>query len=146
MRFLLDTGLILRLVNRDDVAHDTVLAAVRRLKDAGHETLSAPRNFAEFWKIFALVRLPRAGLGLSIEVTSRRLRLLERIVSLLPDDPEAYAKWKSIVVDKAVRGAQVHDARLAALMNVSDVTHILSLNTGDFAWYDGFTVLSVSDA
>lgn len=145
MRVLLDTGVILRLVNRDDLAHESVRDAVRRLKDAGHETVAAPQNFAEFWNVCTRPSSARDGLGLSISKTQERLHLLERIVSLLPDHPDAYAKWKAIVVDKSVKGVKVHDARLAALMHVSGVTHILSLNTGDFLRYDGVTALSLTD-
>jgi predicted nucleic acid-binding protein len=36
-----------------------------------------------------------------------------------------------------VSGRQVHDARLAAVMEVHGVTHILTFNTDDFRRYPG---------
>lgn len=41
----------------------------------------------------------------------------------------------------AVQGKQVHDARLAALVLSSGITHILTLNGADFARYPGITAL-----
>jgi len=43
--------------------------------------------------------------------------------------------WRRLVAAHDVRGVQVHDARLAALMEVYGVTSILTFNGGDFARY-----------
>jgi hypothetical protein len=40
-----------------------------------------------------------------------------------------------------VSGVQVHDARIAAAMRVHGVTHLLTLNTGDFTRYPGITAV-----
>ncbi|MGD0461879.1 MAG: hypothetical protein ABSB74_05265 [Tepidisphaeraceae bacterium] len=48
MRYLLDTGILLRLVNRQAVMHEKVREAVRQLKSQGHLTVTAPQNLGEF--------------------------------------------------------------------------------------------------
>jgi predicted nucleic acid-binding protein len=42
-----------------------------------------------------------------------------------------------LVTDHNVRGVQVHDARLAAIMHAYGLNHILTLNQQDFLRYPG---------
>jgi predicted nucleic acid-binding protein len=135
MQYLLDTGILLRLVNRQAVMHDQIRTAVRTLKTQGHITVSAFQNRSEFWNVCTRPATARGGFGLTVQETERRLRTVERITSLLPDAPEVYSLWKDLVVTHAVGGVQVHDAKLVALMMFYGVRHILTLNTGDFSRY-----------
>jgi predicted nucleic acid-binding protein len=61
-------------------------------------------------------------------------------MSLLSDSEAVYQEWRRIIVQYGVSGVQVHDARLVAAMRVHGVTHILTLNAGDFSRYSGITV------
>jgi predicted nucleic acid-binding protein len=45
---------------------------------------------------------------------------------------EAFRIWRRLIVEHEVRGAKVHDARLAAIMQAHDIRKILTFNTGDF--------------
>jgi predicted nucleic acid-binding protein len=47
--------------------------------------------------------------------------------------------WRQLIVTHSVQGKQVHDARLAALMQAHGITHILTLNGSDFTRYPGIT-------
>jgi predicted nucleic acid-binding protein len=80
-----------------------------------------------------------------VEEADRRVRLIERLVRILPDTADAYRKWRGLVVTHAVRGVQVHDARLVAWMLAHGVTHILTLNGTDFVRYPGITVLAPAE-
>ena len=142
MRYLLDTGILLRLVNRQAAAHAEIRAAVRALKAGGNEVVTTFQNMSEFWNVCTRPIEARGGLGLSLEETRRRLRTIERIANVLHDSSEAYARWKELVVAHAVRGVQVHDAKLVALMGLSGITHILTLNPGDFARYPDVTAVT----
>ena len=51
MRHLLDTGILLRLLNRQADAHESIRAAVRRLKSDGHECVTSLQNVCEFWNV-----------------------------------------------------------------------------------------------
>jgi len=141
MIILLDSGILLRLVDRADPLHSSVRASVRALKVRGNRLVMAPQNVAEFWNVCTRPATARGGLGLSIGETETRLRLLERIIRLLPDTPVAYSIWRSLVVSLGISGVQVHDARLAALMYSHGVTHLLTLNTPDFQRYAGITAM-----
>jgi predicted nucleic acid-binding protein len=58
-----------------------------------------------------------------------------------PDTSAVYPEWRQLVVMVGVSGVQVHDARLAAVMRVHGLSHILTFNTTDFARYPGITAL-----
>ncbi|HMJ25231.1 MAG TPA: hypothetical protein VK475_05360, partial [Pyrinomonadaceae bacterium] len=84
----------------------------------------------------------RGGLGLSIEATEMRLRLLERHFPVLPDSPSVYEGWKALVLAHKVIGVNVHDARLVAAMLIHGVTHILTANIKDFDRYAAVTAVT----
>jgi len=74
----------------------------------------------------------RGGFGLTVDEAYRRLRTIERLFRVLPDLPSVAAHWEELVRVHQVQGVQVHDTRLVAQMDVCNVTHILTLNPGDF--------------
>src|SRR5262245_46254864 len=88
----------------------------------------------EFWNV-ATRPSANNGLGLSVAQAQRHLRLVERVFSLLPESPAVYAEWLRLVLVFSVMGVQVHDAHIVAAMKVHGLTHVLTLNTADFARY-----------
>lgn len=70
---------------------------------------------------------------------------LERLFPLVPDSPAVYAQWKKIVLAAGVSGVKVHDARLAAVMLVNGLTHVLTFNTNDFKRFPGITAVNPQD-
>ena len=58
------------------------------------------------------------------------------------DPPAIYQEWERLVVQNAVIGVNVHDARLVAAMLVHGLTHILTFNTSDFARYSEITAVN----
>jgi predicted nucleic acid-binding protein len=97
---------------------------------------------AESWNVCTRPITVRGGLGLTVEATEMRLRLLERHFPVLPDNPAIYEKWKELVLAHNVRGVNVHDARLVAAMMIHGVTNILTANTKDFHRYPDITVVA----
>jgi predicted nucleic acid-binding protein len=53
-------------------------------------------------------------------------------MTYLPDNDLVYANWRRLLIAHGVRGVQVHDARLVAIMQAYGLTRILTLNTSDF--------------
>ncbi len=145
MLVLLDSGILLRLVNRSDPEHVTIRAALRLLKQRGDSLVVAPQNIAEFWNVCTRPASARGGYGLSVAETAQRLRLIERLFQVLPETPAAYPLWKQLIVTHGVMGVQVHDARLVALTMVQGVKHILTLNAADFSRYPDVTALAPAD-
>ena len=100
---------------------------------------------AEFWN--ASTRpIERNGFGLTIEETDENARAIERAFVFLPDNEAVYREWRTLVVRYGVSGAQVHDTRLAAAMLVHGISHILTLNTPDFARFNGIIAIHPNQA
>ena len=142
MRYLLDTGILLRMVNREATMHDQIRRAVRLLKTQGHIVVTTFQNVREFWNVCTRPVEARGGLGLTVDETRRRLRTIERTTTVLPDSAETYGRWKDLVVAHGIRGVQVHDAMIVATMTVYQITSLLTLNPADFARYANITVLT----
>src|SRR5277367_5563942 len=143
MRYLLDTGILLRLPDRTDPLHAIVRESVRSL--SRQELVTTTQNIAEFWNVCTRPSAARGGLGLTDHEGQRRLRLLERFIVVLREPPSAYEKWKNIVITCKVHGRQVHDARLVALMKAYRIKRILTLNAADFARYPGIEAVTPQD-
>ena len=80
-------------------------------------------------------RVVRNGFGLSIGEVRQCVEPIERTMTLLPDNVQVYSAWRRLIVDYNVHGVQVHDVRLAAIMQVYGVPHILTFNQADFMRY-----------
>lgn len=141
MAYLFDSNILLRLIHRHHPDHALVRGAVRTLHERGEQSYYTAQNLAEFWNVSTRPTTARGGLGLSIADTDQAARVLERIITLLPDNPAVYGEWRRLLVAHNVQGVQVHDARLVAAMNVNGVTQILTLNAKDFARYPGITAV-----
>ena len=139
--YLADTNILLRFLLLNDPAYPRIRQAVRTLKTRGELIVTTPQNMAEFWNVCTRPITVRGGLGLKVEASEMRLRLLERHFPVLPDSPAIYEKWKALVVDHQVRGVNVHDARLVAAMMIHGVTHILTANVKDFQRYPNISIV-----
>lgn len=142
MRYLVDTNVLLRLLQRNDPNYGTVRQAVRTLLARRDDLCCSPQNIVEFWNVCTRPASARGGFGLTTAETDRRVRLIERVCTILEETPAVYSEWRRLVVDNSVSGVQVHDARLVSMMNVHGVTHVLTLNGADFSRYRGITSVS----
>ncbi len=137
---LVDTNILLRLTRRNDPQHDKVEASLAMLVESGTTLFYTLQNIAELWN--AMTRpVSRNGFGLTTVETEREVLAIETGMSLLPEREAVYREWRRIVVQNNVSGVQVHDARLAAIMSVHGVRHILTLNVADFGRYHGLIVM-----
>lgn len=143
--YLADTNILLRFLLRNDPAYPAIREAVRTIKARGEQIVTTAQNMTEFWNVCTRPATVRGGLGMSVEATEMRLRLLERHFPVLPDSPTVYENWKALVLMHKVVGVNVHDARLAAAMIVHGVTHILTANVKDFARYPAVTAVVPDD-
>jgi predicted nucleic acid-binding protein len=139
-RYLVDTNILVRLVKRNDPEFALVRGALRTLLVQSTRLCYTPQTMAEFWNV-STRPAERNGYGLTPLEADRRARRIERAFTLLPDGEAVYHEWRRLVVAHTVSGVQVYDARLVAVMQVHDVTHLLTLNDRDFARYTGITVV-----
>jgi predicted nucleic acid-binding protein len=142
---LLDTNVVLRYAQRDHSLNPITQHAIATLKQQGYEFRIAPQNCIEFWNV-ATRPLTRNGFGLTLADADLLLSVIEQIFPLLPDMPGVYSAWRKLVVQFGVSGVQVHDARLVAIMQVYQITHILSFNTADFLRYRSISITVIDPA
>jgi predicted nucleic acid-binding protein len=114
-RYLIDTNVLLRLSRQDDPQQALISAAIGELGRQRSELCYSMQNIAECWNVFTRPA-ERNGYGLTVDETDERVRYIERTMTYLPDNEQVYAIWRELVMANNVRGVQVHDARLAAIM------------------------------
>jgi predicted nucleic acid-binding protein len=142
--YLLDSNILLRLTSRDSALHAHIQRAVRQILQQDVSLFCCPQNVVELWNVLTRP-IDRNGFGLSITEAEEEIQLIEREFGFLPDNQQIHAVWRRLVYDHRVRGRQVHDARLVAVMRVYGLSHLLTLNRADFARYGGITVIDPSD-
>jgi predicted nucleic acid-binding protein len=140
MLYLVDSNVLLRLLQRGNRLHTVVRAALRTVRSRGDRLCCTSQIIGEFWNVCTRPASARGGFGLSVPEADRRARLIERHYALLPDTLAVHMEWRRLLVTHSVSGVQVHDARLVALMNVHGVVNLLTFNVTDFGRYSGIVV------
>ncbi|MEN3001479.1 MAG: type II toxin-antitoxin system VapC family toxin [Armatimonadota bacterium] len=131
---LIDTNVVLRLANSNDLLHTRAVEAVRKLREQQLVPCISPQVVAEFWNVATRPQSAN-GLGWSPQdVLNYVFELLES-VALLHDTANGFYLWLFLVAILGVQGKQVHDARLVATMLAHGVQHLLTFNAQDFARY-----------
>jgi predicted nucleic acid-binding protein len=137
MQYLVDTGVWLRLFDRNDPHYADIRTSLRSLQASGHILSTCPQNIAEFWNVSTRPSTARGGYGKNTAMTELRARFIERSGVILEETPAAYHEWRRLLVQHQIQGVAVHDARLVSMMNVAGIIHIITLNGADFARYPG---------
>jgi len=140
MKYLVDTNILLRLVQKNSPMHLDTQRAILTLKKQGEFLCIIPQNIIEFWAV-ATRPLDKNGLGLSINQAEEESEKLKKIFILELDTPQIFTEWESLVIKYQVMGKQVHDARLAAAMIAHNITHLLTFNVDDFKRFSEIVVV-----
>jgi len=141
MLVLVDTNVVLRVIEPRHQHHIEAVGALRGLRQAGHELCIVPQIHYEFW-VVATRSVTHNGLGMTPEEAAAELANLgPPLFRFLRDERAIYGSWRELVGKYAVLGRQAHDARLIAAMERHDLTHLLTFNTSDFGRYAGKTIL-----
>lgn len=144
MNFLLDTNVLLRSVEKQHPAHGEALCAIESLLNNGEEVCCLPQNIAEFWNVCTRP-VDKNGLGLTTDEAEQELEKIEGVIIVLRDRPEIYDEWRRLVTTYAVKGAQVHDARIAAAMIVHEVKNLVTFNATDFKRFSEVTTITPAE-
>ena len=141
--YLLDTNVVVRLMEPSAPEHVQVGNAVRSLIAAGNTLVLAPQVLIELW-VVATRPVEVNGFGWPPSKAADVVTRLCKQFPLLDEGHPTFARWLALVASAEVRGKRAHDARLAAVMLSQEVTHILTLNTADFDGLPGITVVHPS--
>jgi predicted nucleic acid-binding protein len=131
MPTLIDTNILLRSVQPSHSMHAVALAALENLMKKDELLVITIQNVAEFWNVATRPEKSN-GLGFTIEEAQNSLARLEGFFQILSEDATSYATWKTMLTDRRISGAEVHDARLAAVMRVHGIARIVTFNVSDF--------------
>src|SRR6266403_229482 len=101
MQFLVDSNILLRLVNPADPQNPLAWGAVRKLHSKQDQLCVVPQNIYEFWSV-ATRPTNVNGLGFTVAgVQSEVARLRKLFVSL--DEVSAFiAEWENLVIRHAI--------------------------------------------
>ena len=147
MSYLLDTGVLLRLVDQNDDQHELVRRAVRSLIASQEELLIASQNVAEFLNV---ATRPAANNGFAMaanQAIELFHREIESICSVMVEGESTHGELLRLVERYNVVGKQVHDARLVAIMLTWQVENMLTLNDRHFRRYEpeGIKIVTPAD-
>jgi predicted nucleic acid-binding protein len=146
MQVLVDTNVLVRIVEQQHVHHAVAVESLRNLSLAGHILHLVPQVHYEFW-VVATRSIESNGLGMtSHEVAQELEKLSDPLFRFLRDERAIYNPWHELVCKYAVRGKQSHDARLVAAMIRHGLTHILTFNAQDFARFSEIAVIEPTAA
>lgn len=140
MSSLVDTNILLRSVQPAHPMHPVAIQAVEFLLARGEPLFISIQNVAEFWNS-ATRPIVYNGLGFTLERARSEVARLEDFFEVLSESKHSYTVWKELLMTHNVGGAQVHDARLVALMKTHRLTTIVTFNVQDFVRYTGITAI-----
>ena len=143
MKLLLDTNVVLALLNELSPERTVAAKAIVNRTGRGDTWWLAPQVLIEFR---AVATRPRTANGLGWTLTRVRLQV-ERLLQtslLLEETPRLFPAWLELVARHGVAGKRVHDARLAAMMLVHGITHVLTFDAKGFPVAWGITTVASS--
>ena len=121
MTFLVDTNVLLRMIQQRDSMYADARRATATLIRQNHQLSIIAQNLIEFWAV-ATRPASSNGLALSVIDTAAHIKTFKQTFTLLPDTPDIFPAWERLV--------ELHSV-------VHQVTHILTFNTDDFKRYAG---------
>lgn len=140
MAYLLDTNILLRIIQPSHPFYERAVCAVESLLGQGETVYFCPQNVREFWNVCTRPE-ENNGLGMIPAQVVSEVETLESSLTFLPDSSAVYPEWRRLVEAYAVVGVQVHDTNLVAVMNTGGIDHLLTFNPTHFRRFAGITIV-----
>jgi len=106
MSYLLDTNILLRLVQKNSPMYADTRKAILALHNQQENLYIIPQNLFEFWAM-ATRPVDVYGLGLKVDEAKREMAILKQLFTLKPDTSEIVEIWESLVINYQVIGKQM---------------------------------------
>jgi predicted nucleic acid-binding protein len=144
MATLLDTGILLRLLDKKDALHALVEEAVDLLIARQEDLVITTQNIAELWNV---ATRPLANNGLALpptDVAELYDHTIDPMCAVLVETKFLPVVLRRLLIQYNAIGKHVHDVRLVAMMLVWQVDNLLTLNERDFRRYEpeGITIIT----
>lgn len=140
MAVLVDSNILVYIANPQSPFYQQARDAINLLLQRGETLCVLPQNLIEFW-VVATRPTQNNGLGLSLAQTQAEIARVKSFFRLLDDLASIFPEWERLVAQHAVLGKNAYDARIAAAMNVHQVTTLLTVNKADFKRFQNITAL-----
>ena len=140
MRILVDTNVLLRLAQPDDVRHAEASRAVQRQEEAGNELVVNSRVLTELWVVETRPKEAN-GYGFTVSLAQRDIQNFRTTLEYLDDSVDTFSEWERIVFGYRVLGKSAHDAKLVAWMIASGVPALMTFNSADFKRFTEIQVI-----
>src|SRR5580693_3293519 len=108
MDTLVDTNVLLRLLQPEHAQYAIATTALAGLRQQESDLCIARQNLVEFW-VVATRPVAENGLGMSPLVTAGEVRVLRDLFRVLEGRPGIADAWESLVSSHLVCGKQAHD-------------------------------------
>lgn len=89
MAFLLDTNILLRMIDLKHPMNQDVTNAIKVLRSQNEQLFIIPQNLIEFWNVCTRP-LEKNGLGMTVSETEREISRMENLFIVLPDQSDIY--------------------------------------------------------
>ena|SRR5208337_2620124 len=139
MAVLLDTNILLRLLQPHHPHCPIAEQAINVLRKRNEVLHITAQNLVEFWATTTRP-IDENGLGFTVVQAAEDLKALKQLFVLLPESP-LLEEWERLVTTHHVSGKNTHDARLVAAMILHRINSILTFNVQDFTRYVDIVVL-----
>lgn len=141
---LVGSSTIIRTLQPHHPLYPVADHAIQQLPKRGQKLHIVPQNLVEIWAV-ATRPITSNGLGMTTDEAAVELARLKSLFTVLPETPDIYPAWESLVVQYRVSGKTTHDTRLVAAMHVHGLSSILAFNAADFLRYSGIQVVHPGD-
>jgi predicted nucleic acid-binding protein len=138
---LVDTNILLYVVNSAAPEHTAAKAALAGLLAEGERLAVAAQVLFEFWSV-ATRPAGVNGLGWPVARARAEVEAIRARFFVLEEPPVVVDLWLEIVAAFQMKGKRIHDAHLLATMKANGVTRLLTFNTAGFPAEPGITILT----
>ncbi len=139
--YLIDTSVLLRVQDEDDPRHEQCSSAIDVLRSSGRRIFVCTQVLAEFWVVLTRPRDVN-GWEMEFDDAVEQMEDVRNSFPCLSEPPDLADRWQQVVLHTRTMGKPAHDAKLVALMAAHGITHLITLNPGDFARYSGLSALT----
>jgi len=71
----------------------------------------------------------------TIHETFENIELFSQQMTILPETNDTFSNWKELIIRYDVKGKNIHDGNIIAVMNSNKINNILTHNIKDFQRY-----------
>ena len=139
-RVMLDTNVLIAATDEGRAEHRDALTVVNDWAARRTELCTSGQILREYLTV-ATRPAERGGLGLSLADALGNVNAIRMRTILLAEDVKVADRLLGLLADVECRGKQVHDANVVATMLVYGVRAVVTMNTGDFARFEGHVSL-----